>query len=338
MTITSIVRLIFFAIFIVSALIILAPFAPSFVWAVIISVSIWPIYTKYEGYFKPGRFSVILSATLIVLLVTPMLLAGFNLVSLFPEIVKTLKTIQLSNPPEWLMKSPIWIEPVSTAWSQLQKDFGNIQQYILPYLNNIMPFVLDVSQSILKGAFHMTLAVVLNAFILPHGQEIWAVLKRIVDKIYPKLHFDILEITSKTIHGITIGVVGTAFGQMFFMAIALIICDIRGAIILSFLTFLFAIAQIPTILIWGPIAGYLFFHQETMMAIFVLFVGVVLLGILDNILKPLLISKEAQLPMVLVFLGVIGGLLAWGLIGVFLGPVILALGYILAKSWLSSPD
>lgn len=339
LSINNILRLAFFTSIAVSCLFIIYPFAPSFIWALIISISLWPIYERYEGRLGGQRFAMGISIMLLIFLVAPIVLVGFNVVSLVPQAIAWMKTLTITVPPEWLTSSVFWTHDVAKMWEMVRKDISNLQNLLLPYLQVATPTLFSMSKSLFMGAFHMTLAILLSAFILPKGRFLWKVGKDISEKLFPSLHFDLMEIIAQTVKGITIGVVGTSFAQMLALFITFMIVGQSGALILSFFTFILAIAQIPTMLVWGPVAIYFLSNHMIWQGVLIIFIGVVVMNIvLDGILKPVLISKEAKMPMFLVFLGVIGGLIAWGLMGIFLGPVVLSLTYVVTKSWLSKID
>lgn len=339
LSINNILRLAFFTSIAISCLFIIYPFAPSFIWSLIISISLWPIYERYEGRISGQRLAMGMSVMLLIFLVAPIILVGFNVVSLVPQVIAWAKTLTVTAPPGWLTSSILWTHDVANMWEMVRKDISNLQTLLLPYLQVATPTLFNMSKSLFMGAFHMTLAILLSAFILPRGRFLWKIGKDISEKLFPSLHFDLMEIITQTVKGITIGVVGTSFAQMIALFITFMIVGQSGALILSFFTFILAIAQIPTMLVWGPVALYFLSKSMIWQGVLIIFVGIVVMNIiLDGILKPVLISKEAKMPMFLVFLGVIGGLIAWGLMGIFLGPVVLSLTYVVTKNWLSKID
>jgi predicted PurR-regulated permease PerM len=144
----------------------------------------------------------------------------------------------------------------------------------------------------------------------------------------------LIEVTAGTVSRVVNGILGTALAQSVLALIGFWIAGVPGAMLLGLLTFFLSIIPVGPPLIWAPAAAWLYIHGEIGWAIFLVVWGLVLISSIDNVVKPYLISRSGSLPLLLVFLGVLGGLLAFGFIGVFIGPVILAVSYTLLSEWL----
>jgi predicted PurR-regulated permease PerM len=146
----------------------------------------------------------------------------------------------------------------------------------------------------------------------------------------------IIPLVVGTVRSVSIGLVGTAAVQSLIAALGFFIADMPGVALLGFATFMLALVQLPTFLIWLPSAGWLYYSGETGSAIFLTVWGFALINTVDNFLRPWLISRGAKLPFALILMGVLGGLLAWGIIGLFIGPTLLAVAYSLVRSWIGT--
>ncbi|MEZ5564604.1 MAG: AI-2E family transporter [Gammaproteobacteria bacterium] len=139
-----------------------------------------------------------------------------------------------------------------------------------------------------------------------------------------------------TVRSVSIGLVGTAAVQALVASLGFVIAGMPGVVVLGFATFMVALVQIPTVLVWLPAALWLYYSGETRSAIFLGIWGILLVNSVDNFLRPYLISRGAKLPFALILMGVLGGLLAWGVIGLFIGPTMLAVAYSLIRSWIGT--
>jgi predicted PurR-regulated permease PerM len=139
-----------------------------------------------------------------------------------------------------------------------------------------------------------------------------------------------------TVRSVSIGLVGTASVQAMIAALGFFIAGMPGVAVLGFATFMLALVQLPTLLIWLPAAIWLYYTGEVGHAIFLGAWGLLLVNSVDNLLRPWLISRGAKLPFALILMGVLGGLLAWGIIGLFIGPTLLAVAYSLVRSWIGT--
>ncbi|WP_239688519.1 AI-2E family transporter [Aquitalea magnusonii] len=180
----------------------------------------------------------------------------------------------------------------------------------------------------------IVLAIVIAGLLLINGDKLWDGAELAISKLGGATADELPEVIARTIRSVTTGVVGTALAQTVLCVIGLLIAGVPGALVLGFLCFIVAVAQLPTLLIWLPAALWVFYTGQTGLGIFLLVWGFLLVNTIDNVLKPLLISQGAQMPLSIIFMGVIGGLLAWGLLGLFIGPTLLAVGFTLFQHWL----
>ena len=140
-----------------------------------------------------------------------------------------------------------------------------------------------------------------------------------------------------TIQGVVYGLVGTAIAQGLLALIGFLIAGIPGAMLLGFLTFVLSIVPIGPPLLWGGATAWLIYQDQMGWAIFMAAWGFFLISGIDNVIKPLLISRGSNLPFVLVLIGVFGGVVAFGFVGIFIGPTLMAIGYTLAQRWTNPP-
>ncbi len=170
-------------------------------------------------------------------------------------------------------------------------------------------------------------------FFYRDGNKLATHLSGLAEKIAGDLGERMLQLSRSTIMGVMIGIVGTAAAQALIALIGFLIAGVPAALLLSAATFFLSMVPVGPPLIWGGAAWWLYSQGETGWAIFMVIWGVGIISSVDNFLKPILISRTASLPILLIALGVFGGILAFGFVGIFLGPVILALALTLVEGW-----
>ncbi|MGH8858724.1 MAG: AI-2E family transporter [Polaromonas sp.] len=146
----------------------------------------------------------------------------------------------------------------------------------------------------------------------------------------------LIAVVVNTVRSVSIGVAGTAAAQGILSTIGFLVTGVPGVVLLGFLTFFLALVQLPTVLVWLPAVLWLYYQHQEGWALFMLIWGLVAVGAVDNFLRPYLISQGAKLPIAIIFMGVIGGLLAWGMIGLFIGPTLLAVAFSLLRGWVGA--
>ncbi|MDI6748290.1 MAG: AI-2E family transporter, partial [Rhodocyclaceae bacterium] len=188
-----------------------------------------------------------------------------------------------------------------------------------------------------QGLLELTFVVFIAFFFYRDGHKLGNHLAYLAEKIGGDLGTRMLGLAKSTIMGVMIGIVGTAAAQSLVALLGFLIAGVPAALLLAAATFFLSMVPIGPPLIWGGAAWWLYSQGETGWAIFMAIYGVALISSVDNLVKPILISYSASLPILLIALGVFGGVLAFGFVGIFLGPVILALALTLVAGWSSLP-
>jgi predicted PurR-regulated permease PerM len=198
-------------------------------------------------------------------------------------------------------------------------------------------FLIAVGKVLVEGVLQLTLAVFIGFFLYRDGETLMATLRAVATRLAGNLGGAMIETVNNTVVGVMYGIVGTALAQGIVAGIGLWIAGVPSALLLGAATFLLSPVPIGPPLVWGGAAIWLFSHDKIGWGIFMLIWGVFVVSSIDNFVKPLLISRGAAMPFVLVLLGVFGGVIAFGFIGVFLGPILLAVGYSLTRRWTAAP-
>lgn len=338
--IDMILRVAAIALLVFACLQVIQPFLGALTWAGIIAVSTWPAYQRLCGWLK-GRQA--LAATLLVIalgtaLILPLALLATSLVDSVPNIASFasgLADMKQQPPPHWFSSIPLLGPYLIDIWQN--SDISGLFTKAKPYIDQTAYWALSQGAQLGKNLVVLVLALILSGVFLVYGDASWRTFEKVLARLGGKVASDLPDLVARTIRSVTNGVVGTALLQGLLTIIGLLISGVPGAVILGFLCFLIAVAQLPTLIVWAPAAAWLFYSGSTGYAIFLTLWGLLLVNTIDNVVKPYLISHGAGLPLPLIFLGVIGGLLSWGLIGLFIGPTALAVGYTIFSQWLNKP-
>lgn len=330
------------ALIIVGTVWVLAPFLAALLFAAILCLTTWPMFAWFESRLKGRSTLAALLATLV--LATAVLLPMSYLAATIADAVAQLIGILRPwfeagdyAPPGWLAGLPLVGEPFDAYWRKLAGSQSELTQ-LGKQLFEPTRKVLTASATLIgQGLLELTLVVLIAFFFYRDGHRLASRLALFARKIGGDLGDRMLLLARTTIMGVMVGIVGTAVAQALVALIGFLIAGVPAALLLAAATFFLSMIPVGPPLIWGGAAWWLYSQGETGWAIFMVVWGLAVISSVDNFIKPILISRTASLPILLVALGVFGGVLAFGFVGIFLGPVILALGVMLFESWLSQP-
>jgi predicted PurR-regulated permease PerM len=319
---------------------ILRPFVPALIWATMVVVATWPLMLKAQEKLWRRRWMAVATMTITLLLVflAPLALALDAIVSNAGTMAgwaRDVATLQLPQPPAWLPQIPVVGEKAAATWRDLA-DSGPkaLAQKLAPYAQDVGQWIaLKVGDfGLMTVQFLLTVAI--SAVLYAYGETAAAGLLAFCQRLAGAQGEDVIRLAGQAIRGVALGVVLTAVIQSLLAGIGLAVAGIPLATLLTAVAFMLAVAQIgPTPVLIAAVA-WLYWKDDTVWAT-ALLVWSVLVGTIDNVLRPFLIRLGADLPLLLIFAGVIGGLLAFGLVGIFVGPVVLAVAYTLARAWVA---
>jgi predicted PurR-regulated permease PerM len=325
---------------IVGSLWILSPFLASFIWATMIVVATWPLMRRVENAFGGHRAPAVIAMSLglLAILIVPLgvaIGAVLEHTDEFVALLERLPTTQLPAAPEWLGKIPLAGERILAAWNQLASEgMADLMAQAQPYARDAAAWLAQQAGGFALVLVQFVLIVILSA-VLYAGGESWAGWirgfgRRLADEQGERM----VVLAGSAIRGVALGVVVTALVQSALGGIGLAIAGVPFAGVLTAIMFAFCIAQVGPILVLLAATVWVFFSLGAGWGTFML-VWSLVVGLLDNVLRPVLIRRGADLPLLLIFAGVIGGLVAFGIVGIFVGPVVLAVAYTLLDSWVA---
>ena len=325
----------------VGCLFVLRPFVSALLWAVVLSFSSWPIYHRLLRLLGNRRTLAALVMTLgmILILLLPFLIVGMTLADNVKELTTAVRQWVAAGPPEppsWLVKVPVVGTRAVEYWQNLEADTAKLWTEAQRFIEPVSSWLLRVGLVLGAGVFELALSIFIAFFLFRDGVAIGQRLAAVIERIGGKRGGHLLTVAGKTVRGVVYGILGTALAQAVVAGIGFVVAGVPGAALLALLTFFASVVPVlGTALAWLPAAIWLFHQGTTGWGIFMLIWGVGVAN-LDNIVKPWLISQGNDMPFILIFFGVLGGALAFGFIGVFIGPTLLAVGFRLVEEWSSS--
>ena len=317
---------------------VLWPFLTALVWAAILASTSWAAFLRLDRLLGKRRT---LTASLMTVLVTVVLLgpvvavalALANNVTELGNAAASLLKNGLPDAPAWLASLPLVGESIYGYWQQFAHDGQHLVEELSKLAEPAQKAALAGGRVVGKGVVDITISVFLAFFFFLHGESLAMRLRIALEHLAGERATYLLGIARGTVTGVIYGVLGTALAQGVLAAIGFAIAGVPGAVLLGVATFFLSVAPVGPPLVWGGAAIWLFQQGEPGWALFVAAWGFFVVSMVDNVIKPLIISRGASLPFAIVFLGVLGGVLAFGVIGAFLGPTLLAVGYRLASEW-----
>src|SRR5688500_560799 len=325
---------------IAASLWILRPFLGAIIWATMIVVATWPQFLALQRRVGRRRWAAVtvMSLILVLLLIVPLSAAIGTIVAHVDDIVewaKRLRDFKLPPAPSWLSEVPLVGERAATLWADVAaQGFEPLKDRIAPYVGGLTAWFVAAMGSFGAIFIQLLLTVVAAAVLYAHGEHAADWVLRFGARLGGTRGEAAVRLSGQSIRGVARGVVVTALLQALIGGVGLWIAGVPFAALLTALMFLLAVAQIGAVPVLLAATIWLYWSDAPGMGTFLLLVTV-LAGTLDNVLRPLLIKQGAgDLPLLLIFIGVIGGLISFGLIGIFIGPLVLAVTHTLLSAWL----
>jgi predicted PurR-regulated permease PerM len=320
------------------SLYIILPFAGAIIWAALLVVSTWGGMRWLQAHLWNRRWLAVSVITIVMLLVVfvPVSLAVVSVVKNADEFAawaSTLQAFQLPPPPAWVAGLPFVGERIAEVWQQTATEgFAELAKAAKPYINAVLGWLAGRAGSVGSILLQVLFTVIIAAVLYAYGESAAAGLRAFGRRLAGQRGEGMVLLAGRAVRGVALGVVVTAIVQSMFSGIALGVAGVPFAVLLTGVMFITCIAQVGPVPVLLPAIGWLYWKDSYGWMAF-LIVCTVIVTALDNVLRPILIKKGADLPLILIFAGVIGGLLTFGLIGIFVGPVVLAITYTLLEQW-----
>ena len=317
------------------------PFLSATLWAMTIVISTWPLLIGLQSKLggRRGLATAAMIVALLLVLVVPLGLAVGELIGNMDTIVAkadSLKTLQLPAPPDWVARIPIRGPKLSAEWQQaVAEGPGSLSARIAPYGGIALRWFAAQVGGTAGIVLQFLLTVVISAVLYMNGETAARGVRRFAKRLAGVNGDRAAVLASATIRGVAMGVVVTAVLQTTIATVGLVIASIPGAGILAAAILILSLAQLGPVLVMLPALIWKF-HSGDLLGGFVLLAFTLVACTIDNFLRPFLIRKGTDLPLLLIFGGVIGGMISFGVMGIFVGPVILAVTYALLREWIDT--
>ncbi|WP_223246963.1 AI-2E family transporter [Sulfuriferula thiophila] len=323
---------------VVGCFVVLRPFLAATLLAAVLCVSTWPLYLrllrKVQG--RKNIAALIMTLSLALVIILPLALVAYNLsdnVTVFYNDIKQVVTAGPLAPPAWLAGVPVVGQSLAEYWHLIATSREEMDAFTQRLLEPIKSFLLAGGMLLGQGVLEMSLAAFVSFFFYRDGEALVRFLNMAMDRVVGMHAENILGIINNTVRGVMYGLLGTALAQGFVATIGFAIASVPAALLLGLATGLFSLLPIGPPLIWGGASLWLFYQGNIGWGVFMLLWGFFLISGVDNVVKPMIISRGTNLPFVLGLFGVMGGLIAFGFVGVFIGPTLLAVAYSLLREW-----
>ncbi|MFK0087352.1 AI-2E family transporter [Pseudomonas sp. NPDC090755] len=314
------------------------PFLNLMLWAVILAITLYPLHNMLKGKLgnKDGRTATLIVVVALALLMVPIYLLGTSISDSIEGTLAMLKSDSLTIPlpSEKIATLPLIGKPLYAYWMQSATDMSSVLMKLMPYIKTVGLTLLGKMAGVGVGFLLFIGALIIAGVLMAYGENGERSAIAITSRLSgPERGPRITELCTSTIRAVAQGVVGIAFIQMLLVGVGFVVMGVPGAGILAMVALLMGIMQLPVILVSLPVIAYVFATEGTSLATIVFAIYSLVAGMADNILKPLMLGRGVDVPMPVILIGALGGMVSGGFIGLFIGPVALAVGYKLFWQW-----
>ncbi|MET1077162.1 MAG: AI-2E family transporter [Pseudomonas sp.] len=315
-----------------------APFLELMVWSVILAVTLYPLQRRLQARlgWRDGWAATLIVVVAQLLLLVPVYLLLSSLSESLESLIALLKSgaWSLPKPPDSVAGWPLVGPQLHALWLSTSNDLTSTLQNLLPHFKGTGRVLLAALANVSAALLLFIAALIIAGICMAFGEQGANAFKRITTRISgPERGPHIVHLCTATIRAVAMGVIGIAFIQMVLVGMGLVVMGVPGAGFLAFVVLLLGIVQLPATLITLPAILYVFSTQGFDAATIAFALYMFIAGLADNVLKPMLLGRGVDVPMPVVLIGALGGMVAKGIIGLFIGPVILAVAYKLFWMW-----
>ncbi|MDB5755019.1 MAG: family transporter [Massilia sp.] len=317
---------------------VLRPFLAAILFAAAVVISSWPLYLRVQagmgGRRTPAALTMTLSLTLLVII--PIALVAYNLADdvgrIYEQIKAAIDAGSLQS-PAWLRQIPLvggWLDQYLSGLVSSREQMTDLAKRMLEPARH---FLMSGGMVLGGGVVQMSIAAFVSFFLYRDGAALLRVIEVAAGRLLGDRAAKVSLTVSQTVRGVMYGLLGTALAQALVAAVGFAIAGVPAVPLLAVLTFVTSLVPVGPPIIWSGAAIWLFVHGDTGWGVFMLVWGLVLISGVDNVVRPMLISRGSSLPFLLTFLGVLGGVIAFGFVGMFIGPTLLAVAFSLISDW-----
>ncbi len=316
---------------------VLRPFLSAILWAIILCFSTWPLYMwLLRNTGSANVAAVVMTVLVTAIFVLPFVLIGPGLAQDIVAVAGAVNRLLEEGPPappDWAKDLPLVGSSLYDYWVSAQTDTAAFAADLRIYINRATNWLLQTGVTLGQGIIEVVLSLIIAFFVYRDGRVLGRHLSTTTERFVGPRAKILIDLAGDTTRGVVYGILGTALAQGVLAAIGFFAAGVPGALFFGLLTFFLSFIPMGPPVVWVPASIWLLSIGDYWWGAGLFLYGLGVISLIDNFLKPYFISREGKLPFLLVFLGVLGGILAFGFIGIFLGPVLLAIGFSLAKEW-----
>ena len=322
---------------------ILRPFVVALIWATMIVVATWPLLLLLQRWFGGRRtFAIaVMMVAMMLVFVLPFWVALSTLADYSDDVgswTKSLQQVTIPEPPEFIDGIPAVGTKISAAWRDVARQgWGSLVAKLQPYLVETLKWLASQAGTVGMLVVQFVLTIVITGVLYANGESAATGVRRFGRRLAGARGEQSIKLAGQAIRGIALGVVVTALVQSLLGGVGLAVAGVPFAGVLTVAMLMLCLAQVGPLVVLVPAVVWLFWTGDNVWGT-VLLIWSAFVGTLDNFLRPFLIKKGADLSLLLIFAGVIGGLVSFGLLGIFVGPVVLAVTYTLFEAWVNEVD
>ncbi len=315
------------------------PFLAPVVWAGIIAIGTYPVYLwlKNKTGLSAGWTATIITLAMLLILITPTVIISGALIENTQTLSEQIEndTLTIPPPPAGVAEWPLVGEKLNTLWTQASQDLKATLGRYNPELKAFSKWIISIAAGGSLNILIFIFSIIIAGIFMVSGKGVKEAFVAIFDRVAGGRGTELTKLSLSTVNSVVTGILGIALIQTFLAGMGFIAMDIPAAGVIAFICLIMAIVQIDILLVLIPLSIYVFNDADTSTGVAIAFlVWNIAVGLLNNVLKPILLAKGVDAPMAIIFIGAIGGMIMSGIIGLFVGAVVMVLGYTLFMAWL----
>jgi predicted PurR-regulated permease PerM len=319
-----------------ACLLILRPFLPLVTWGIIIAVAAYPSFKRLQK-LMGGRgvvAAVVFTLALLAILIVPVALLADSLIAGVQSVTAHIKSGApiIPPPPSTIASWPLIGAPLNRVWLLASRDLSELIREFAPQIKSALPGVLSATAGLGATVLQLLLSIVVSGVLLANAETAYQMTRSLFDRIFAEKGLEYQELVGSTIRSVTFGIIGVAVIQSACATLGFLVAGLPAFGLWSVIFLIAAVLQFGAVVLI-PAVIYVFATAATTKAVIFL-IWCIIVGLMDNILKPILLGRGVAVPIAVVFLGAIGGFVAMGIIGLFVGAIVLSVGYKLFLAWL----
>lgn len=333
----TVIRLSLVALLALWCLRIVSPFVNPIIGGIVIAIAVQTPYAKITAALggRPRIAATVLTLIALLILIIPTLVLGASLVETASKLTEGLdaRDLAVPPPPAGVADFPMVGDKLYETWFAASQNLETALVKLAPHLKSAGLWLVSTVGHLGRSILMLVLAILIAGALLPFGKRSATFARRAASSLAGRRGPELAALAASSIHSVTRGVLGVSIIQSLLVGLGMLVVGVPAAGLWTLLILIFAVMQLPAMIVILPVILYVFSTSPTVPSILFAIWGV-LVGLSDNVLKPLFMGRNSSVPMLVLFMGSLGGFIASGILGLFVGAVVLSLGYTIFMAWL----